>query len=243
MSKNLAQVFATNPITTIGSSDILYVSQSGTTDAGISGASLNALYPSKTLASGNILVGSAGNVATSVTMSGDATIIASGAITVGSIGGKVVSLANSFTTSGNFAVTQTYTGVTNVTFPTTGTLATTSQIPSVSPAALTKTDDTNITLTLGGTPATSLLQATSITAGWTGTLGVDRGGIGSGSATAYAVLCGGTTSTGALQSVASVGTAGHVLTSNGAGALPTFQAAGGGGLSQQQVMSINSMGV
>lgn len=41
---------------------------------------------------------------------------------------------------------------------------------SVTPAALTKTDDTNVTLTLGGTPATSLLQATSLTLGWTGTL-------------------------------------------------------------------------
>jgi hypothetical protein len=36
-----------------------------------------------TLTSGNVLVGSAGNVATSVTMSGDATIIASGALTIG----------------------------------------------------------------------------------------------------------------------------------------------------------------
>lgn len=41
---------------------------------------------------------------------------------------------------------------------------------SVTPAALTKTDDTNVTLTLGGTPSTALLQATSITVGWTGTL-------------------------------------------------------------------------
>ncbi len=47
-------------------------------------------------------------------------------------------------------------------------------------AALTKTDDTNVTLTLGGTPATALLQATSITAGWTGTLAVGRGGLGIG---------------------------------------------------------------
>lgn len=47
---------------------------------------------------------------------------------------------------------------------------------SVTPAALTKTDDTNVTLTLGGTPTTALLQATSITAGWTGQLGVSRGG-------------------------------------------------------------------
>jgi hypothetical protein len=57
---------------------------------------------------------------------------------------------------------------------------------------------------------------------------VADGGTGASSLTAYAVLCGGTTSTGAVQPIASVGTAGHVLTSNGAGALPTFQAVSGG---------------
>ena len=97
------------------------------------------------------------------------------------------------------------------------------------PAALTAANDTNVTLTLGGTPATALLQASSITEGWAGTLAVPRGGTGLATATAYAVLCGGTTSTGAFQNVASVGTSGQVLTSNGAGALPTFQPAAGGG--------------
>ncbi len=42
--------------------------------------------------------------------------------------------------------------------------------------ALTKTDDTNVTLTLGGTPTTALLKATSLTLGWTGTLAYSRGG-------------------------------------------------------------------
>ena len=41
-------------------------------------------------------------------------------------------------------------------------------------AALTKTDDTNVTLTLGGTPTTALLAATSVTVGWTGTLAAAR---------------------------------------------------------------------
>lgn len=41
-------------------------------------------------------------------------------------------------------------------------------------AALTKTDDANVTLTLGGTPSTSLLAATSLTLGWTGTLAYSR---------------------------------------------------------------------
>lgn len=45
-------------------------------------------------------------------------------------------------------------------------------------AALTKTNDTNVTLTLGGTPSTALLVATSLTLGWTGTLANTRGGTG-----------------------------------------------------------------
>ncbi len=43
-------------------------------------------------------------------------------------------------------------------------------------AALTRTSDTNVTLTLGGAPTTALLAATSITAGWSGTLSLARGG-------------------------------------------------------------------
>lgn len=57
---------------------------------------------------------------------------------------------------------------------------------------------------------------------------VADGGTGVSSLTAYAVICGGTSSTGAVQSIAGVGTSGQVLTSNGAGALPTFQNASGG---------------
>jgi len=45
-------------------------------------------------------------------------------------------------------------------------------------AALTKVDDTNVTLTLGGSPTVALLAATSITVGWTGTLSAARGGTG-----------------------------------------------------------------
>ena len=56
-------------------------------------------------------------------------------------------------------------------------------------------------------------------------LPVASGGSGVTSATAYAVLCGGTTSTNPIQAIASVGTTGQVLTSNGAGALPTMQSA------------------
>lgn len=41
-------------------------------------------------------------------------------------------------------------------------------------AALTAANDTNITLTLGGTPSTALLRAASITVAWTGTLANSR---------------------------------------------------------------------
>jgi hypothetical protein len=63
-----------------------------------------------------------------------------------------------------------------------------------------------------------------------GTLNVAHGGTGDNSFTAYAVIAGGTTSTGVLQSVSGVGTSGQVLTSNGASALPTWQTASAGGI-------------
>lgn len=77
---------------------------------------------------------------------------------------------------------------------------------TLTPAALTKTDDTNVTLTLGGTPASALLQAVSLTLGWTGTLSESRGGtglsaLGTGVATALAI---------------NVGTAGSFVTNGGA---------------------------
>lgn len=43
---------------------------------------------------------------------------------------------------------------------------------------LSKTDDTNVTLTLGGSPTAALLAATSLTLGWTGVLSPTRGGTG-----------------------------------------------------------------
>jgi hypothetical protein len=78
----------------------------------------------------------------------------------------------------------------------------------VTGAALTEVDDTNVTCTLGGTPATSLLRAVSLTFGWTGTLAVGRGG--SGASTLTGVLIGNGTS--AFTGVA--GTASQLLRRN-----------------------------
>lgn len=98
-------------------------------------------------------------------------------------------------------------------------------IPSgLTGAALTRVNDTNVTVTLGGSPTTALLNATSLTLGWTGTLSVSRGGTGLGTLTTYAILAGGTTATGNLQQLGT-GTTGQLLQSQGAAALASFTTA------------------
>jgi hypothetical protein len=72
---------------------------------------------------------------------------------------------------------------------------------------------------------------------WTSapTLAVSNGGTGQTTlTTAYGVLAAGTTATGALQNIGT-GTATQVLTSNGPGVLPSFQAAAAGGFSNMTV--------
>lgn len=67
-------------------------------------------------------------------------------------------------------------------------------------AALTKTDDTNVTLTLGGAPATALVNAVSLTLGWTGQLAVSRGGTGAATASANTAFMGPTSGGAAAPS-------------------------------------------
>lgn len=71
-------------------------------------------------------------------------------------------------------------------------------------------------------------------------IAVSTGGLGAASQTAYAVLCGGTSTTNPVQSIAAVGNSTNLLISNGASALPTFQAAPSAGslvLIQSQTFS------
>lgn len=124
-----------------------------------------------TLTTNHILIGVAG-IATDVAMSGDATIVASGALTLATVNSNVGTFGSA-------------TQVAQVTVNAKGLVTAVSSI-TVTPAAnsitgaqaLTKTNDTNVTLTLGGTPATALLQSVSLTLGWTGLLSVARGGTG-----------------------------------------------------------------
>lgn len=75
---------------------------------------------------------------------------------------------------------------------------------------------------VGQTSITTL--GTIATGVWNGTvIDVARGGTGRATATAFALIAGGTTSTGIMQSITSVAI-GQVLVSNGVGALPVYSA-------------------
>jgi len=98
-------------------------------------------------------------------MTGDVTIDNTGATT----------LANTAVTAGTYGNS---TNVPQIVVDSKGRIIGASNVAisgaSVTPSALTKTDDTNVTLTLGGTPSTALLQAVSLTLGWAGTLADSR---------------------------------------------------------------------
>lgn len=125
-------------------------------------------------------------------------------ITAGSSGQVLTSAGGvaapmTWTTLANVATTGAYSDLSGT--PSLGALAylssvsLTTQVTGILPVAnggtgqgaigsLSKADDTNVTLTLGGTPTNALLNGVSITAGWTGSLAVGRGGTG---ITTYAV--------------------------------------------------------
>jgi hypothetical protein len=142
-----------------------------------------------------------------------------------------IAIAASQITSGTVTVAQGGTGATTLTgyVKGNGTSAFTASatIPASdisSGAALTKTDDTNVTLTLGGSPTTALLAATSLTLGWTGQLAISRGGTnGTAIPTAGTVAYG----TGTAYAFTSAGTTGQVLLSNSSSA-PSWGGIDGG---------------
>lgn len=84
-------------------------------------------------------------------------------------------------------------------------------------AAFTKTDDTNVTATLSGSPNTALLRAMGFQLGWNGQLAVGRGGTGIGSGTS-----GGIPYFNSGSTIASSGVLGanQLVMGGGAGAAP-----------------------
>lgn len=85
----------TGDVVATGPGSVAAAIQNGViTNAMVNASAAIAFSKLATLTSGNILVGSAGNVATSVTMSGDATIVASGALTIANSAVSNAKLAN-----------------------------------------------------------------------------------------------------------------------------------------------------
>jgi hypothetical protein len=144
--------------------------------------------------------------------------------TINSIGTPEITLGGTFTMSGLYSFTGVLTGATDVTFPTSGTLAT------VDASAQTFDGDSGsatpssgvITFTGASTGLTFTGSGSTMTLG--GALNVGYGGTGLDTLTTYTLLAGGTTSTGNLQQV-SAGSSGQLLQSNGASALPTWTTA------------------
>jgi hypothetical protein len=89
-------------------------------------------------------------------------------------------------------------------------------------AALTRVNDTNVTVTLGGTPSTALLQATSLTLGWAGQLSLTRGGTNASLTASNGGIFYSTASAGAI--LAGTATANQVLLS-GSSTTPAWSTA------------------
>ena len=107
----------------------------------------------------------------------------------------------------------------------------------VTGAALTEVDDTNVTLTLGGTPSTAVLRATSLTLGWSGTLAVGRGG--TGAATLTGVVIGNATA----NMTAVAGTAGQFLRRNTANTAYEFRTLQGGDIAGSELTKTDDTNV
>jgi hypothetical protein len=214
MSATLEQVYISNPITSNVATDLMYFVRSPYApgdDVAMTyddfAAQFGAAYTPAALSKTddtNVTLSLGGTPLTSLLQAVSLTLGWTGTLS-GTRGGtgvnngaSTITIGGSLSFVGAFTFAGTLSGNTAVTFPTSGTLATTAQIPAG--AALTKTDDTNVTLTLGGSASTSLVNAASLTLGWTGTLSGTRGGTGVNNGSATLTMAGSHVLSGAFTS-------------------------------------------
>jgi len=172
---NLASLTASQLVFTDASKNLVSISMSG--DATITGSGV------LTIANNAITTAKINNSAVDLTSKVSGVLpIANGGTNVGTytLGDILYSSATNTlaklpgnTTTGKQFLSQTGTGTVSAA-PVWSTISGS----DITGAALTRVNDTNVSLTLGGTPTTALLQATSVTAGWLGQLSVPRGGTG-----------------------------------------------------------------
>ena len=185
MSKNLDQVYIANPITSNASTDLMYFMQSPYsvgTDAGMTYANFSAQFGNPYTPSAltntndtNVTLTLGGSPTTALLHATSMTLGWTGTLS-GARGGTGIANTGQTINLGSFTTGYVLTSDSSGNASWAATAAPAS-------AALTEVNDTNVTLTLGGSPTTALLHATSITAGWTGTLAITRGGTGVGSVT------------------------------------------------------------
>ena len=105
----------------------------------------------------------------------------------------------------------------SVTAPLTSDLDPQNPTLGITGSALTRTNDTNVTLTLGGSPSDALLAAVSLTLAWAGQLAVSRGGTGQSSFTDGQLLIG--NSTGNTLTKATLTQGANISITNGTGTI------------------------
>jgi hypothetical protein len=120
----------------------------------------------------------------------------------------------------------------SVTAPLTSDLDPLNPTLGITGSALTKTDDTNVTLTLGGSPSNALLAAVSLTLAWAGQLAVNRGGTGQSSFTDGELLIGNSTGNTLTKSTLTPGA--NITITNTAGSI-TIAVSGLGTMAFQNV--------
>ena len=175
---------------------------------------------------GNVTVGATGTLTLAPT--GGTTNITGALVATTSISGASLSLTNALTVANGGTGFQTTTAYAPICGGTTAT--------GTMQAATTGFSTTGYVLTSTGASSLPSWQApvatgTGLNLSGTNTVNltspvvVANGGTGSTSLTVYAPMCGGTTTTAAVQSASTgIGNSGYLLTSNGASALPSWQA-------------------